>query len=156
MKRIILTLTLALFTLPILNAQDIKLNGTTSAENNQIKNIADPTDAHEQIFGEVDTGDVTQKASLAATLGRVQKDNNKRHIKIERDAEHLSILAQDEKMQKLDQVTPDDMRTPTEKEVPNALQQPDGATSGVAEEVNNTEELDYNFDVAYLQKYGRA
>ena len=44
MKRIILTLTLALFTLPILNAQDIKLNGTTSAESNQIKNVADPTD----------------------------------------------------------------------------------------------------------------
>ncbi len=47
MKRIILTLSLALFTLPILNAQDIKLNGTTSAENNQIKNIADPTDAQD-------------------------------------------------------------------------------------------------------------
>ena len=47
MKRIILTLTLALFTLPMLNAQDIKLNGTTSAENNQIKNVADPTDAQD-------------------------------------------------------------------------------------------------------------
>ena len=44
MKRIILTLTLALFTLPIAKAQDIKLNGTTSAESNQIKNVADPTD----------------------------------------------------------------------------------------------------------------
>ena len=42
MKRIILTL--ALFTLPIAKAQDIKLNGTTSAESNQIKNVADPTD----------------------------------------------------------------------------------------------------------------
>ena len=47
MKQIILTLSLALFTLPILNAQDIKLNGTTSAENNQIKNVADPTDAQD-------------------------------------------------------------------------------------------------------------
>ncbi len=117
---------------------------------------ADPTTAHEQIFGEVDTGDTQSKASLAATLGRVQKDNNRRNIKIEKDAEHLSILAQDEKSQKIDQVTPDDMRTPTEKELPNALQQPDGATSGVTEEVDNTEEFDYNFDVAYLQKYGRA
>ena len=44
MKRIILTLTLALFTLPIAKAQDIKLNGTTSAESNQIKYVADPTD----------------------------------------------------------------------------------------------------------------
>ena len=49
MKRIILTLTLALFTLPIAKAQDIKLNGTTSAENNQIKNIADPTDAQDAV-----------------------------------------------------------------------------------------------------------
>tara|TARA_A100001015_G_scaffold126621_1_gene140307 strand:+ start:2110 stop:2295 length:186 start_codon:yes stop_codon:yes gene_type:complete len=40
MKRIIL----ALFTLPIVKAQDIKLNGTTSAESNQIKNVANPTD----------------------------------------------------------------------------------------------------------------
>lgn len=117
---------------------------------------ADATDAHEQIYGEVDTGDSQSKAALAATLGRVQKDNNKRHIKIERDAEHPSILAQDEKLQKIDQVTPDDMRTPYHKEVPNAVQQPDGATSGVTEEVDNTEEYDYNLDVAYLQKYGRA
>jgi hypothetical protein len=29
------------------HGQDIKLNGTTSAENNQIKNIADPTDAQD-------------------------------------------------------------------------------------------------------------
>jgi uncharacterized protein (TIGR02145 family) len=49
MKRIILTLTLALFMLPIAKAQDIKLNGTTSAENNQIKNIADPTDAKDAV-----------------------------------------------------------------------------------------------------------
>ena len=47
MKGIILTLTLALFTLPIAKAQDIKLNGTTSAESNQIKNVADPTDAQD-------------------------------------------------------------------------------------------------------------
>ena len=45
MKRIILTL--ALFTLPIAKAQDIKLNGTTSAESNQIKNVADPTEAQD-------------------------------------------------------------------------------------------------------------
>ena len=45
MKRIILTL--ALFTLPIAKAQDIKLNGTTSAESNQIKNLQDPTEAQD-------------------------------------------------------------------------------------------------------------
>ena len=47
MKRILLTIMLMLFTLPIAKAQDIKLNGTTSAESNQIKNVADPTDAQD-------------------------------------------------------------------------------------------------------------
>ena len=47
MKRVLITITLALFTLPIVNAQEIKLNGTVSAENNQIKKVADPTDAQD-------------------------------------------------------------------------------------------------------------
>ena len=37
----------ALFLISFAYGQDIKLNGTTSAENNQIKNIADPTDAQD-------------------------------------------------------------------------------------------------------------
>mgnify|MGYP001442016410 CR=1 FL=1 len=36
-----------LFLIPFANAQDIKLNGTISAENNQIKNVANPTDAQD-------------------------------------------------------------------------------------------------------------
>lgn len=47
MKRIILVLALTLFALPKANAQDIKLNGSVSAENNQIKNVADPTEAQD-------------------------------------------------------------------------------------------------------------
>lgn len=35
---------LILFLIPYAYAQDIKLNGTISAENNQIKNVSDPTD----------------------------------------------------------------------------------------------------------------
>ena len=62
MKRIKLTLTLVLFTLPILNAQDIKLNGTTSAESNQIKNVADPTD----------TQDAGTKAYIDALISDLQ------------------------------------------------------------------------------------
>jgi hypothetical protein len=45
MKKIILFL--ALFLSSFVHGQDIKLNGTTSAENNQIKNLADPTDAQD-------------------------------------------------------------------------------------------------------------
>jgi uncharacterized protein (TIGR02145 family) len=46
MKKL-LRLLFILFLIPFANAQDIKLNGTTSAENNQIKNVADPTEAQD-------------------------------------------------------------------------------------------------------------
>ena len=46
MKKLLLLL-LILFLIPFANAQDIKLNGTISAENNQIKNVANPTDAQD-------------------------------------------------------------------------------------------------------------
>jgi uncharacterized protein (TIGR02145 family) len=42
-----LLLFLAFFLISFAHGQDIKLSGTTSAENNQIKNIADPTDAQD-------------------------------------------------------------------------------------------------------------
>ena len=44
MKHFVLTILISFFALPLINAQDIKLNGTISAENNQIKNTTDPTD----------------------------------------------------------------------------------------------------------------
>lgn len=47
MKRNIFTLILILFIFQLAKAQDIKLNGTTSAESNQIKNVADPTEAQD-------------------------------------------------------------------------------------------------------------
>jgi len=46
MKKITLLLT-GLFVFALANAQDIKLKGDISAENNQIKNVADPTDAQD-------------------------------------------------------------------------------------------------------------
>ena len=48
MKKLLLLLFI-LFLIPFANAQDIKLNGTTSAENNQIKNVADPTEAQDAV-----------------------------------------------------------------------------------------------------------
>ena len=47
MKRVLITITLALFMVPFVHAQDIKLKGKTSAENNQIKNVSDPTDSQD-------------------------------------------------------------------------------------------------------------
>ena len=46
MKKITLLLTW-LFVFALANAQDIKLKGDISAENNQIKNVADHTDAQD-------------------------------------------------------------------------------------------------------------
>ena len=48
MKKLLLLLFI-LFLIPFANAQDIKLNGTISAENNQIKNVANPTDAQDAV-----------------------------------------------------------------------------------------------------------
>ena len=47
MKRVLITITLALFVVPFVRAQDIKLSGTVSAENNQLKNVSDPTDGQD-------------------------------------------------------------------------------------------------------------
>ena len=105
-------------------------------------------DAHERIHGEVGLDDVDAKGKLAATLGRTQQDGNKRGVYIDKDAEHQSILAKDEEYQdKVSQTSADDLRTPSSKETPDALQDP---------AVDTQEEVDYNDDVAYLQQYGRA
>ena len=47
MKLFSYTTMLAFFIAQFVNSQDIKLNGTISAENNQIKNVADPTVAQD-------------------------------------------------------------------------------------------------------------
>ena len=47
MKLFSYTTMLAVFIAQFVNSQDIKLNGTISAENNQIKNVADPTVAQD-------------------------------------------------------------------------------------------------------------
>jgi hypothetical protein len=109
-----------------------------------------PDEAHQQVNGEVDLSDTEGKAALAATFGRVQDDGGKKGVKIETDVGFPSILAQDSVMSDtLGQTSVHDLRTPMNKEVPDALQSPD---SGLQQQ----EEMDYNWDVAYLQKYGRA
>jgi len=111
-----------------------------------------PEEAHEAIYGEIDTSDVDAKAKFAGTMGRVQDDGGKKAIKIEKDAEFKSLLAKDDELeQQVQQTTPADMGTPIDKQVPNKLQQPDDRVA-----LTQQEETDYNEDVAYLQKYGRA
>ena len=110
---------------------------------------AEPQDAHELVYGAVDTADVDSKAKLAATLGRVQDGKDSKGITLDKDAEFKSLMARDAEKD-MDQVTTDDLKTPMNQEVPDAQQKEE------PEAVDRMEEYDYNLDVAYLQKYGRA
>ena len=113
---------------------------------------SNPVEAHQGVHGEVDLADSTAKRNLASTLGRVQDESLKRKVFIE--PEKNSLLARDTSLeQELDQTTHDDLRTPMRGQVPDRLQTP---ADQVAEEVDNEEEYDYNLDVSYLQKFGRA
>lgn len=100
------------------------------------------TDAHQQVYGEVDLANPESKAQLAATLHRIQTDDEKRGVEVDKKTEVPSLFAREKAAEEQGQVTPQDMKTPMNQEVPDHL------------EVQ--EEEWYNFDVAYLQKYGRA
>jgi len=104
------------------------------------------TDAHEKVHGDVNLSDVDAKGKIASTLGRTQQDGNKKGVHVEKDAEHPSIFAKDEALQK-EVSSVADMKTPKSKEVPDALQEPEG--------VDTNEEYDYNDDVAFINQYGR-
>ena len=111
-------------------------------------------EAHENVYGEVDLSDTEAKRDLATTLGRVQDDGNRKAVRIDMDADFPSIMAQDQKLTMVtNQTTVDDLRTPMRGQVPDALQDPEAAST---QPVEQQEEIDYNWDVAYLQKYGRA
>ena len=115
-----------------------------------IKSGQGPVDAHQAIHGEVNSGDVKSKGELAATLGRIADDGARGGIKME--PEKGSLLSQEtEKEKNLDDVTHDDLRTPMNKEVPDAEQTP---ADQVAEELEEC--YNYMDDVKYLQTYGRA
>ncbi len=120
--------------------------------NNEVDSLIaqgqDPIKAHHAVYGDTNTADTQSKATLASTLGRLQDDGVKRGVTLE--PEKGSIMSRDARMEKeLDQVTPDDMKTPMNQQVPDSEQQP-------APQVESVEEYDYNEDVAYLQKFGRA
>lgn len=116
-------------------------------------------EAHEQVYGEVDLSDTDAKRSMAQTLGRAQDDGNRGAVRVDMDAQYPSIMANDMKAGIMtNQTTVDDIRTPMSKQVPDIVQTPDDGfdPQQQQEQVDFQEELDYNWDVAYLQKYGRA
>ena len=84
---------------------------------------------------------------MAATMGRVQNDGKRATVRLETDVPVPSILAVDDQFEKnIEQSTVDTFKTPVRQEQP-------GSESPA---LTQQEEFDYNFDVAYLQKYGRA
>ena len=107
-------------------------------------------DAHQQVYGEVDLSDTEAKRNLATTMGRAQDDGNRKAVRIDMDADFPSIMAQDNELEtKANQTSVNDLRTPIDKQVPDAVQDPEAG-------LQQQEQMDYNWDVAYLQKYGRA
>ena len=66
---------------------------------------------------------------------------------VDKESEKPSLFAQDEKIQqKANTATKNDMKTPSSKEMPNALDEP---------QVDTKEEWDYNDDVDYINQFGR-
>jgi len=121
--------------------------------------------AHQSVYGETDLGNIQSKAGLSSTLSRVQQPEFSTGIQLE--PEKGSILSKDFQQEKeQDQVTPDDMHTPMRGQIPDQLQTAGENIAVQAQENVNTPEtqamldliaeIDYNDDVAYLQKYGRA
>ena len=111
-----------------------------------------PISAHQSVHGEVDTGQTTSKGKLASTLGRIADNGVRAGVIVE--PQKGSILAKDAEIEReLDQVTPNDLATRMNQQVPDRDQTP---ADQVIEELEITEEYDYNLDVAYLQKFGRA
>ena len=113
-----------------------------------------PISAHQSVHGKVDSGEITSKGKLAGTLGRIADNGVRSGVIVE--PEKGSILAKDAEIEKeLDQVTANDLASPMNQQVPDRDQTAADQYT-VSEELEITEEYDYNLDVAYLQKFGRA
>ncbi len=121
--------------------------------NDLIKQGESPVEAHKAVHGEINIGEIDSKARLAGTLGRIQNEKSTNGIMYDRNGEFTSIMAADAEIEKdLDQVTRDDLRTAEPKQVPDYQQQP-----SMQEGVEIQDDIDYHeFDVAYLQQFGRA
>jgi len=119
---------------------------------------SEPAEAHQQVYGEIDMGNIESKAMFASSLGKIADDGSKSSVVME--PEKGSILAKDADIEKrLHQTTQADLKTPINQQVPNDQQVPNGQqtpTDQVSEELEKQEEYDYNLDVAYLQQFGRA
>ena len=121
------------------------------AQVDQLRAAGAPTgDAHEKVHGELNLADVTQKSDVASTFGRVQDDGNSKNVHIDTQADQKSVMALDAELELKTKLSPEMMRTTIPKETGASGQDEAG------QQVETQEEMDYNFDVQYLQTYGRA
>ena len=142
---------------PSLMAQDNPFAGTPADEDSEVVHPViqqrqkvdtlrakgvDVPDAYNQVYGQLDPSDTEAKRQLSSTFGRTEDDGKKNVLKTDKDAQFKSIAALDRELSDEVPVSADDVRTKSRSEVPTDLQQ--------------QEEYDYNWDVSYLQKYGRA
>ena len=98
-------------------------------------------DAYAAANGPVDLSDTEGKRDLASTFSRVEGDGKKNTITYEKD-QPGSIAKIDDTLDTEISTMPNDVRTRGPKEVDDSLEE--------------ETDFDYNWDVAYLQKYGRA
>ncbi len=101
--------------------------------------------AHQQVHGEVDTGDVDSKAEFASTLSRKQSEKDKRGVRVDKNGEALMAKEKEFKDSE-DNVTPEDLKTPMAQQVPDSDQT----------QLDQMEDIDYEDDVNYLKTDGRA
>ncbi len=112
-------------------------------DNLRMKGMA-ALDAHQQVHGMGDLGDVNSKGKIAATLGRVQKDGTEHGIQYERGGDFRSVMTTDADIEvKLDQVSHNDMRSDFNQQIPDKLQTPDQQQVPQMEELDTQEEIDY-------------
>ena len=135
------------------------------AEVDELRNQGVPIEiAHQQVHGRMDMANIQDKADMAATMGRIQDDGTRKGLKLDMDSPFKSLLARDAQVEKqIDQVTRNDLRTPMPQQIPDSQQTPGQEVAEALDEyreayqgLETEEEYDYNLDVAFLQKYGRA
>lgn len=77
--------------------------------------------AHQSVFGDINTGDVESKAGFAATLARVETDKSNQEVYPEKGSE--SVFGKEfADNQNRNDVSPEDLRTPEDQELPDNLQ----------------------------------
>lgn len=106
-----------------------------------------PEDAFQTVKGPLNLADPEYKAQLAAVQARHEKSSQRGNV--HPDPNSGSIFSKTELSKEKDVVTSTDSKTPSDMEDPDVVQK-------YTEEVDITGEFDYNDDVEYLRKYGRA